>query len=104
MPFTDFAKNVKGGAFDLVHLKDWTFVDMKPLGQPFVFTNMYIRGGPPGCGDNPPAPSTSTGGDTPTVSIKTGSKAETSAASSILPSLITGVVVGLAPLAFFVLI
>lgn len=50
MPFADFAPLAqKEGSFDFVHLKDWTFVDMKPRGQPFVFSNMKLIGGPPGC-------------------------------------------------------
>ena len=57
MPFTDFTPLANGtGEFDFVHLKDWTFVDPKPLDQPFVFSNMILLGGPPGCNGSPVAP------------------------------------------------
>lgn len=50
IPFADFAPLAqKEGSFDFVHLKDWTFVDPRPLNQPFVFSNMMLIGGPPGC-------------------------------------------------------
>ena len=50
LPFADFAQLASGkGVYDFLHLKDWTFVDPKPLGQPFVFSNMILLGGAPGC-------------------------------------------------------
>ena len=50
MPFADFTQLASGkGVYDFLHLKDWTFVDPKPLGQPFVFSNMILLGGAPGC-------------------------------------------------------
>jgi hypothetical protein len=50
MPFKDFTALASGsGTFDFVHLKDWTFVDMKPLGQPFVMSNMKLIA----CNPNP---------------------------------------------------
>jgi len=49
MPFRDFARNVNGGNFDFVHLKDWTMVSMRPLGANFVFRNMILVGDKSGC-------------------------------------------------------
>ena len=62
MPFADFSLLANGtGRFDFVHLKDWTFVDPRPLNQPFVFSNMILLGGPPGCNANPTGPSAAPG-------------------------------------------
>ncbi|KAI8921597.1 hypothetical protein BC831DRAFT_506637 [Entophlyctis helioformis] len=44
-PLTDFAKNIEGGPFDFVHLKDWTMVDMKPQGAVFRLSNLRLIGG-----------------------------------------------------------
>lgn len=49
MHFSDFAENTLGGQFDFEHLKDWTMVNMLPLGQPVQFRNMRLLGGPFGC-------------------------------------------------------
>ena len=49
MHFSDFAENTEGKPFDFEHLKDWTMVNMLPLGQPFQFRNMRLLGGPFGC-------------------------------------------------------
>ena len=50
MPFSDFGANVIGGRFDMQHLKDWTMVNMLPLGQPVQFRNMRLVGT---CGVSP---------------------------------------------------
>ncbi len=76
MPFADFTQLAIGpGQFDFKHLKDWTFVDPKPLGQPFVFSNMILLGGAPGCngasGGNGTAPTTSATGTSITSAIGT---------------------------------
>jgi hypothetical protein len=50
LPFKDFTALASGnGTFDFVHLKDWTFVNPLPLGEAFVFSNMMLIGGAPGC-------------------------------------------------------
>jgi hypothetical protein len=43
-PLSDFALNVEGGAFDFQHLKDWTFVNLAPIGAEFVISNYVLRG------------------------------------------------------------
>jgi hypothetical protein len=54
MPFTDFTPLASGnGTFDFKHLKDWTFVDPKPLGGSFVFSNMKLIGGGSECHQKP---------------------------------------------------
>ena len=51
LPFKDFTNRASGnGTFDFKHLKDWTMTTMKPFNQPFVFSNMKLVGGGPGCG------------------------------------------------------
>jgi hypothetical protein len=69
IPFADFTPLAVGtGSFDFKHLKDWTFVDPKPVGQPFVFSNMILLGGAPGCNGistgNGTVPSTTSGSGT----------------------------------------
>jgi hypothetical protein len=43
-PLSDFALNVEGGAFDMVHLKDWTMVNLAPLGARFEISNFILKG------------------------------------------------------------
>jgi len=68
LPFRDFTNLASGnGTFDFVHLKDWTFVDMKPLNQPFVFSNLRLIGGAPGsicCPSSNACPTQSTSAST----------------------------------------
>jgi hypothetical protein len=45
LPFAEFTQNVKGSRFDMVHLKDFTIVNVKPLRQPIYFRNMRLLGG-----------------------------------------------------------
>lgn len=45
LPFVEFTQNVKGSRFDMMHLKDFTIVDVKPLRQPIYFRNMRLVGG-----------------------------------------------------------
>ena len=87
MPFADFTQLAIGpGQFDFKHLKDWTFVDPKPLGQPFVFSNMILLGGAPGCkgasGGNGAAPTTSAGGPSTTSAIGTSTTTPDSTTST----------------------
>ena len=49
LPFVEFTQNVKGARFDMVHLKDFTIVDVRPLRQPIYFRNMRLVGG---CGES----------------------------------------------------
>lgn len=44
LPFSDYAKNLRGGDFDFVHLKDWTAVNLVPSGARFVMSNLVLRG------------------------------------------------------------
>lgn len=91
MPFSDFTPLANGtGQFDFKHLKDWTFVDPKPLDQPFVFSNMILVGGPPGCNGSLVTPSATTGsGAQPTsqASASQTSVTETQSTSTQKPSL-----------------
>ena len=87
MPFADFTQLAIGpGQFDFKHLKDWTFVDPKPLGQPFVFSNMILLGGAPGCNGvssgNGTVPRTSAGGPSITTAIGFSSTTPDKAAST----------------------
>ncbi|TPX59236.1 hypothetical protein PhCBS80983_g02581 [Powellomyces hirtus] len=52
MPFADFRRNIAGGAFDLVHLKDWTLNHFLPVGSVWEISNLrLIRP----CGPSAPA-------------------------------------------------
>ena len=94
MPFADFTQLAIGpGQFDFKHLKDWTFVDPKPLGQPFVFSNMILLGGAPGC--CPPGKSC----PKTTSPEKTTSTSGTTATSTSNPNGDKGVISGSASLA-----
>ncbi|TPX67085.1 hypothetical protein SpCBS45565_g03996 [Spizellomyces sp. 'palustris'] len=65
VPFADFKKNLVGGSFDFVHLKDWTLTSFVPEGARFQISNLrLIRD----CGDNGPLGKNTTspaGGSTP---------------------------------------
>jgi hypothetical protein len=65
-PFADYKANLKGGAFDFVHLKDWTLVGLTPPNAKFQISNIrLIRA----CNDNgPTGKNTTTIGGTPTSS------------------------------------
>lgn len=111
MPFIDFAKNVKGGDFDMIHLKDWTFVAMEPTNQPFKMYNMRILGGPIGCAipgvtPRPPPTTTTTASSTPSNTIKDNSKKQDQATSGAYSSksFFFGLVIGFVPLAAYALL
>lgn len=42
MPIADFGKNVNGGNFDFVHLKDWTLNDLSPKGVTIEISNFRL--------------------------------------------------------------
>ena len=44
LPFKDFGKNLLGGDFDFVHLKDWTAVNLVPVGAQFTMSNLVLKG------------------------------------------------------------
>ena len=45
LPFSDFAQNLNGNAFDFKHLKDFTAVNLMPYdGTQFVFSNLVLKG------------------------------------------------------------
>ena len=51
---SDFSKNLVGGSFDFKHLKDWTIVNLEPVGAVFLMSNITLLGGPVGCTPNLP--------------------------------------------------
>jgi hypothetical protein len=42
MPISDFGKNVNGGNFDFLHLKDWTLNDLSPTGVTIEISNFRL--------------------------------------------------------------
>ena len=45
MPLTEYARRSKDGKpFDFAHFKDFTIVDMKPVGAQFKFSNIWLVG------------------------------------------------------------
>ena len=66
LPFSDFAKNVAGGDYDFVHLKDWTAVNFVPADgkTEFRFGNLVLKGK---C-DDAPKPSASNSPSAPGAS------------------------------------
>jgi type IV secretory pathway VirB10-like protein len=67
MSLKDFAKNIDGADFDFKHLKDWTLVNLKPVGVVIKLSNLVLKGN---CDDNE-KPDKDT--DTPSVEIETPS-------------------------------
>jgi hypothetical protein len=43
-PMSDFALNINGNPFDWVHFKDWTLVNLRPVGATFYVHNFILRG------------------------------------------------------------
>jgi hypothetical protein len=107
LPFIDFARRSKDGQpFDMVHLKDWTFVSMVPTNQPFKFSNMRLLGGPLGCAIPNVAPPQSS---PPVTTPNDSSKQQTlppGVASGASPSksFVFGFVIGVVPLLAYALI
>jgi hypothetical protein len=44
MPLSDFKKNINGGDFDFVHLKDWTLNNLRPVGAAVDISNFVLVG------------------------------------------------------------
>ena len=44
LPLSGFSKNLNGTDFDMVHLKDWTLVGLKPIGTTAYFSNFVLKG------------------------------------------------------------
>ncbi|TPX65097.1 hypothetical protein SpCBS45565_g05375 [Spizellomyces sp. 'palustris'] len=42
VPFADFKNNLAGQPFDMVHLKDWTIVGVKPVGTKMQLSNLLL--------------------------------------------------------------
>ncbi|KAI8921610.1 hypothetical protein BC831DRAFT_476493 [Entophlyctis helioformis] len=76
LPIADYAKNLKGGAFDFKHLKDWTIVNMTPSGAVFRLSNLRLVGN---CAGNQTATTTTTAASKSTA---------TASASATVPSVI----------------
>jgi hypothetical protein len=49
LPFSDFSTNLYGQAFDFIHLKDWTLVNLGPEGSEFVISELKLIGKPVKC-------------------------------------------------------
>jgi hypothetical protein len=83
LPFQDFKNLASGnGTFDFVHLKDWTFVKPLPLGEAFVFSNMRLIGGAPGCNGTAVTSSTTGSDASSTPGVSDGSSISTRPSSN----------------------
>ncbi|KAL2914086.1 hypothetical protein HK105_206344 [Polyrhizophydium stewartii] len=98
LPLKDFATNLVGGKYDMLHLKDWTAVNIVPAGAVFELSNLVLKGcagAAPSASASTTAPKTSGGaapsaspaapsaaGPSPTQAQKAG--AERSAAAGII--------------------
>lgn len=47
LPLADFSKNINGGDFDFLHLKDWTLVNLNPVGAKVNISNLVLKGNCP---------------------------------------------------------
>lgn len=74
MPLSDFKKNVEGGNFDMVHLKDWTLNNLRPVGSTVDISNFVLVG-------NCPAIPTTTSVAKPTQTTTKSSGSATSGSS-----------------------
>ncbi|KND02113.1 uncharacterized protein SPPG_02609 [Spizellomyces punctatus DAOM BR117] len=95
VPFSDFATNLAGQPFDMVHLKDWTIVGVKPVGTKMQLSNLLLTRA---CNGTLPSstastvsatgtatsslPSTATGTATGSVPVSTGIPSSSAGASS----------------------
>lgn len=70
LPLSDFSKNLVGGDFDFAHLKDWTIVNLKPVGAKIQISNMVLVG----CQTSASAP-TASGSSTATASTTRSAQA-----------------------------
>jgi hypothetical protein len=44
LPLSDYATNLRGGRFDFRYLKDWTIVNLSPVGARVQISNLMLRG------------------------------------------------------------
>ncbi|TPX35654.1 hypothetical protein SmJEL517_g01969 [Synchytrium microbalum] len=86
LPFSLFTKNLVGGAYDLSHIKDLTFVNMNPMGAKLTVYKMYLSSA---CGSNLTAASAP---NTTSTSTSSNNAPQSLLANSVSLALIAGLV------------